>query len=1251
MAFGVQARDLSRVDALLDVPRAVQDKRLTVTPDVVRRVTRDEQLGIPTFVTLDPQRQTASAPLIKSGQDAVSAARAEFKSVASLYGVSDQELDSAPASVQQTLPGGAKLVRFTHRHEGLAVFREHATVLLNAQSRATSIGGYLGSTQVAKTTKSASATPLSAAEAAAIALHDFDFPEGVATQLSEPSPPPESVPESYRWLSLPKGVLGAQGALLESLRYRPVWFRLPDGLVKAFYLEVRVSEAGEENAYSYVIASADGRMLFRNNQIAHEAPQEETAPVRPAAAFAYSVWADPATGTPYPGPQGLDLNPYPQAEPNGYAMRLSPPSRVEWASAPFSKNDPWVDEDLNPRARFTYGNNARVYADLQSPKGYGGAPLPDFLTCPPDAGGSANADFYACTTAYSFGHGYDFAAGATQSRAQAASSVVSLFYLVNWLHDRFYDAGFDELSGNAQSSNYERGGKDGDPIQAQVLQFGRFNNASMETPADGASPVMRAFAYNFGSPTRSAALDNTVIAHEWGHYLSNRLIGDANGLTSKQAAGLGEGWGDFVAQLATVHEQDRLKPGNEQYQGAYAQAAYANAAQAAPARDGGNTAYFGSRRYPYSTDMRKNPLTFKHIQNGEPLPDDVPRNPALSGSLNPMLLENSELHNTGEVWASMLWECYAGILNTRPFAEAQQNMMRYLVAGMKLTPVLPTLLEARDALLAAVAASDSQDYASCLAGFAKRGAGLDAIGPDRLTMTNQGVVESYSVGPLVVIDSMELSMSDPQARSCDGDTVLDNTETAALVVNLVNRGNTEVRDMNIALSASDPHVSFPNGAVQPIHSPLLPGQRLPVAVPVYLTGMEGYGRARIDAQLGAVDPLVQVRGSSMEAWLNADIQANNSLTDAVNVWPGGMEMGGSWGIGGEADEHWYQLAVSNGRDVVSMSTPELEVSRSEDLVITFDHEYDFGAATSNGGQLFVASAYVNESPLQQGVVPYSGQVPLGSGLSSSNSALRGQSAFVGRSNGWVRNVSVHLGRKYAGQTLRIGWRAGTAPGANPDAAQFWRVDNIRVSGVTNKPFTSIQPNQKTCTSLLAQAGSSQSAAPGAAFSEPLVVQLADVSGQPMAREGVAVRFAMATAPEDGSPVAAGRFDTGAQASAVTDAQGRAQSPRLLANHLSGDYVVIASLEQGGQVGFALSNQEPGQAAVTPLVLQAHALAAGDGSIAQTAPASQAAGAAAATASGATAIPTLSQWGLMVLVLLLGALGARQVSQRATDRRP
>src|SRR4029453_5488338 len=144
-------------------------------------------------------------------------------------------------------------------------------------------------------------------------------------------------------------------------------------------------------------------------------------------------------------------------------------------------------------------------------------------------------------------------------------------------------------------------------------------------------------------------IDNQIVAHEWGHYISNRLIFNSAGLQANISRGLGEGWADFHAMLITVRPEDIQNPTNDHWQGVYALAAYATSGLFAP-----NNYYFGIRRYPYSTDMSKDPLTFKHISDTVALPVGPP--------VAPNGATNSEVHNTGEVWASMLWECYAALL-------------------------------------------------------------------------------------------------------------------------------------------------------------------------------------------------------------------------------------------------------------------------------------------------------------------------------------------------------------------------------------------------------------------------------------------------------------------------------------------------------------------------------------------------------------------------------------------------------------
>lgn len=228
-------------------------------------------------------------------------------------------------------------------------------------------------------------------------------------------------------------------------------------------------------------------------------------------------------------------------------------------------------------------------------------------------------------------------------------------------------------------------------------------------------------------PTRDSGIDNTVVAHEWAHYMSHRLTAS---LSNQVSNGMGEGWSDFVALMQTVQPEDVPN-----LAGAFAVGAYASSYRSA------DNFYFGIRRVPYSIDFAKDAMTFKDITDGQPLPN-VPTLPTDS--------PNSEVHDTGEVWASMLWESYAALLQTTAsptprmtFSDARKRMSDYLVASLELTPPDPTFLEGRDALLMVAYANDPVDYQLFAAAFARRGAGAGAVAPDRWDTTNSGVVESY----------------------------------------------------------------------------------------------------------------------------------------------------------------------------------------------------------------------------------------------------------------------------------------------------------------------------------------------------------------------------------------------------------------------------------------------------------------------------------------------------------------------------
>jgi hypothetical protein len=67
----------------------------------------------------------------------------------------------------------------------------------------------------------------------------------------------------------------------------------------------------------------------------------------------------------------------------------------------------------------------------------------------------------------------------------------------------------------------------------------------------------------------------------------------------------------------------------DNYAGTYGAAGYAGNTSVAPS----NSYYFGGRRYPYTTDLAKNPLTFKHISDANALPPGPPQSVSAAGEL------------------------------------------------------------------------------------------------------------------------------------------------------------------------------------------------------------------------------------------------------------------------------------------------------------------------------------------------------------------------------------------------------------------------------------------------------------------------------------------------------------------------------------------------------------------------------------------------------------------------------------------
>ena len=571
---------------------------------------------------------------------------------------------------------------------------------------------------------------------------------------------------------------------------------------------------------------------------------------------------------------------------------------------------------------------------------------------------------------------------------------------------------------------------------------------------------------------RDGSIDQGVVFHEFFHYVSNRLIGNGTGLANNQGGGMGEGWSDFNSMMLNVRATDTAVPSNATFNGTYAMGSYVTSG--VPFNGAANQGYyFGIRRYPYSTDMTRNPLTFKHVSSGVALPVGPPVAFGANGA------GNAEVHNTGEVWAMMLWECYAGLLRDTlgsaprlAFPDAQDRMKRYVIAALKVTPSSPTILEARDALLAVAAASDPADYVAFRTAFAKRGAGAHAIAPDRYATDNAGAIEDFTVGPDLMFASATL---DDSADSCDRDGVLDHGEYGQLTVALNNTGTTALSATTAQITTTSTDVWYPDGPT--LVFPALPvggtaSASLRVAYRSTVTGIQpiDFQIDYTDAQLGSAQTkIVEFRGNTNELVAAA-------ATDTVEATTSGMTNGFAATSGNvtpwhrveaTALQHAWHLDNTVAPADQYLISPAFTVASGGVFNLQFDHSWGFdNLALANwhpdGG--VVEMAINGGAYLDIGTPAYNGTITT---YASSPNPLKGHAAFVSTSTGTVHTSLTQV--VAAGSTVRIRFRFASDAFALGGAAPGWTIDNIAFTGVVETPFTSVVEDTTSCAKVPSEA--------------------------------------------------------------------------------------------------------------------------------------------------------------------------------------
>ena len=262
-------------------------------------------------------------------------------------------------------------------------------------------------------------------------------------------------------------------------------------------------------------------------------------------------------------------------------------------------------------------------------------------------------------------------------RTQQAAVVTNLFYYCNIMHDFSYRLGFTETARNFQVNNFGRGGTGNDSVRAEAQDGSGTNNANFSTPPDGSRPRMQQFLFTAPTPDRDASVDADVVFHEYGHGISNRLIGNGStALSGTQSGAMGEGWSDYWA--ITINGDGAV--------GEYV-----------------TNSPNGVRRAAYTVPAAAVHDSYADVGAG-----------------------GFDVHNDGEVWAATLWD-----LRTQLGAATTDLIV---LNGMKFTPTRPSFLNARDGILQADQnLNGGANRCTIWTVFARHGMGVSAVGNDGTT--------------------------------------------------------------------------------------------------------------------------------------------------------------------------------------------------------------------------------------------------------------------------------------------------------------------------------------------------------------------------------------------------------------------------------------------------------------------------------------------------------------------------------------
>jgi len=778
------------------------------------------------------------------------------------------------------------------------------------------------------------------------------------------------------------------GPFAEDIKVEAVYFPLEAGVIARSWSMILWQDTP---AYYSIVDAESGQLLWRKN-ITNEQTQ--------AATFSVYNGDSPAPHSPSTALPGSGFQ----------APGINRTIFTLISELPAFDNLGWITDGGN----VTTGNNVDAGLDIVSPNGI-------------DTNGRATG-----SPARVFDFSYSPAPLGTDEPSGAnyrMGAVTNLFFWTNRYHDRLYELGFTEAARNFQQNNFGRGGLGNDFIRAEAQDFSGTNNANFATPPDGSLPRCQMFIWPGPTPDRDGDLDQEIILHELTHGTSNRLHNNAAGLNATMSGGMGEGWSDFYARSL-------LSSADEDVDGIYASGAYSTFLVAAGLTD---NYYYGIRRFPYAVKTNvgangkpHNPLTFADIDpNTIDLTDGAfARGPfGLGGRLGAVAV-----HNIGELWCMALLEVRARLIHRLGYEVGNQRMLQLVTDAMKLDPVTPTLLNARDSLLTADAASfNNEDQLDIWAGFATRGMGF---GTTITSLTNHNAKESFDY-PIPGMGTVSVAEA-----SCGANGVPDVGEDVMLTVPLTNPLASALTSVSAAVV----------GGGTANYGTIAPGatvsQAISFKVPANATcGDKVTVSVIVDSNLGQETKTFKIKLGSAVASFSENFDGVTAPALPAGWTTTNTSSQALWVTSTTASDTAPNAASSGFATTTGINelvSPSIAIS-SANSQLTFRHSYN-AEFTWDGGVLEISingGAFTDildaGGSFETGGYPFA----LNRTADGNTNALQSRAAWTGNSGGFI-TTTVNLPASAAGQSIRLRFRAGSDSSTSPSGAH-WRVDSIFIN--------------------------------------------------------------------------------------------------------------------------------------------------------------------------------------------------------------